>query len=275
MPESKKIISVELTGSDKLGGSARYEDLRKNVRKVFRQIKHRGEWYASVSYSIFSLHELKSEVWDKEQRKYVWNEEADEKKQIDKHFSGWHCHVIVYAENDCKRLCDEITKRWVDVCGSKESKVKALKEYQKVIPCKDTGKIIYTLWQELHADYFPIRGIDTQRKIITKATEEFPNGKDANTLKNWRYSIEQGLQQFGGAQYLINLTYWNGEDHAQKQNEQVKKLWSDVRIKRDMKNLSKIFSRVRNNLARKDLMPLYGKHRLQTWQDLNLGHYGK
>lgn len=275
MPESKKIISVELTGADKLGGSARYEDLRDNVREVFRQIKHKGEWYASVSYSIFSLHELKSEVWDKEARKLVWNAEADEKKKIDKHFSGWHCHLIVYAEKGCSKLCEEITTRWLNVCKGSKSKVYAVKEGQSIIPCYDTGKIIYTLWQELHKDCFPRNGIETQRKIIAKAFEEFPDGKDKKTLLYWRYSIEQGLQQFGGLQYLINLTYWDGDEHARKQNEQVEKLWADVRIKRDMKNFVKLFTRVRNNLARKDMIPLYGKHRLQTWQDLNLGHYGE
>lgn len=275
MEKSKTIISVDLTGADKLGGSARYEDLRDNIREVFKQIKHSGEWFASVSYSIFSLHELKNESYNKDTKRYEWDAKEEEKKQINRHFSKWHCHLIVYAEKDCFMLCENIKQKWLNVCKRKDSKVKATKEGQKIIPCGDTGKIVYTFWQELYRDCFPVNSIETQRKIIEKSCKEFPNGKDAGTLKNWRDNIEQGLQQFGGAQYLINLTYWHGNEHSKKQNEQVEKLWADVRIKRDMKNFVKIFSRVRNNLARKDMMPLYGKHRLSTWQDLNLGHNGE
>lgn len=271
MAKSKKLITVDLSGADKQnGGSAKYTDLKKNIHEVFRQIRHDGEWYASVSYSIFSLHELKSEVWDKEQRKCVWSEEADEKKQIDKHFSNWHCHLIVYADQDCIGLCEDIVERWVNVCGQKKSKVKALEQYQKIIPCGDTGKVIYTLWQELHNSSFPRDYTTTRRKIIAKAHEEFPKGKDSGTLKNWRYSIEQGLQQFTGSQYLINLAIFSHDEYAHKQNEQVEKLWEQVGIIRDFKTMSKIVSKVRRNLAQKDLRKLMGNYREETWKELDL-----
>jgi len=276
MAKSKKLITVELTGADKQsGGSAKYPDLKKNIHAVFKQIRHDGEWYASVSYSIFSLHELKSEVWDSKQRKYVWSKEADEKKKIDKHFSNWHCHLIVYAEQDCIGLCEEIKSRWVNVCERKESRVKALENYQLIIPCSDTGKIIYTLWQELHNSSFPCDYTTVRRKIIAKAHEEFPKGKDSATLKNWRYSIEQGLQQFGGAQYLINLTYWDGDEHAQKQNEQVEKLWEQVGIARDIHTMSKVISTVRKNLAKKDLRKLMQNYHESTWKELDLEYEDK
>lgn len=271
MPKSKKLITVELTGADKQSGeSAKYPDLKKNIRAVFKQIRHDGEWYASVSYSIFSLHELKSEVWDSKQRKCVFSKEADEKKKIDKHFSNWHCHLIVYAEQDCIGLCEEIKSRWVNVCKQKDSRVKALEKYQLIIPCGDTGKIIYTLWQELHNSSFPCDSTTVRRKIIAKAHEEFPKGKDSATLKNWRYSIEQGLQQFTGSQYLINLAIFSHDEHAHKQNEQVEKLWAQVGIARDIHTMSKIVSKVRRNLAQKDLRKLMQNYHESTWKELDL-----
>lgn len=269
--ESKKLFTVDLTGADKQnGGSARYEDMRTNIREVFKQIRHKGEWYVSVSYSIFSLHELKSEVWNKETRRYEYSAEADEKKQIDKHFSGWHCHLIVYAEKDCDRLCDDIRQKWLNVCRRKKSNVRAVGKGQKIKACGDTGKIIYTLWQELHNSSFPFDNTTTRRKIIAKAHEEFPDGKDSGTLENWRYSIEQGLQQFTGTQYHINRALFRHDEHAHKQNKQVEKLWEQVGIPRDFRSIAKVVEKVRRNLAKKDLRKLMGNYRKSTWKKLDL-----
>lgn len=269
--DDKKLFTIELTGADRLGGSARFEDLQANIRKTFHKIRHYGEWYVSVSYSIFSLHKKTEFVKNKKTGKWEYSEEADIKKQIDKHFSNWHCHLIVYAEKEAGKLCNDIVKTWVNVAKEEKSNIKAEWAGQEIIPCYDCGKIIYTLWQELHKDCFPVNSIETQRKIIDKAIENFPDKKvPSTTVKIWRDNIEQGLQQFGGAQWLINETYFAGDSFAKKQNEIVEKLWADVRIKRDFKNMSIVFDRIRSNLKRQDLRKLMQNYHKATWKELDL-----
>lgn len=268
----KKMFRVDLTGVDKYTGkSARVEDLQANIKKTFRRIDHDGEWFVSVSYSVLSLHELKDEKWNKETRKYEYDENAAEKKAIDRHLSPWHCHLIVYAEQDGVGLVDKIKETWLKVCKESGSYVRASKEGQYSTACTDSGFVIYCYWQERFSDYFPVnnKGV-TRKKIIRKAKELFPKPIPSGKIMPWRYAIGQGLAQLSGAQYLINLTYWDGNAHAQKQNKEVENLWSLLRIKRDMETMTDFFAKIRKNLRQEDLRGLMGKYHDSTWEELDL-----
>lgn len=260
-----EVWAVDLAVMDAEGRWLRYRDLKKILDDTMdwvSQVRNdRDEWMVKACYSIFSLHKQ----GDRQKGEGGSWEEAN---PYAVHVSHWHIHVIVWAADRAGALSFGIEDTWRRLC--KERGYRLTDGATSVKRCDDAGKVVYTLWQEVHGAFFSSKQSAKFKHMMKKLQVIFSDsGSPCVNWEIWRSNVYTAISQLTGWDAYVALhDAAAGDIHAKKKAmELIKKrdVFSDVMAGAE---IARIVRKLLRNLGRQDVKPLLKHRKNPTLDDL-------
>lgn len=258
-----EVWAVDLAVMDTEGRWLRYRDLKKILDDTMDWVSQvrKDEWMVKACYSIFSLHKQ----GDRQKGEGGSWEEAN---PYAVHVSHWHIHVIVWAADRAGALSFGIEDTWRRLC--KERGYRLMNGATSVKKCDDAGKVVYTLWQEVHGAFFSSKQSAKFKHMMKKLQVIFSDSRSpCVNWEVWRSNVYTAISQLTGWDAYVALhDAAAGDIHAKKKAmELIKKkdVFGDVVAGTEIK---RIVRKLLRSLDRQDVKPLLKHRKNPTLDDL-------
>ncbi|MGN8837722.1 hypothetical protein ACTNCI_12250 [Mitsuokella jalaludinii] len=258
-----EVWAVDLTAMDAEGRWLRYRDLKKILDDTMDWVSQvrKDEWMVKACYSIFSLHKQ----GDRQKGEGGSWEEAN---PYAVHVSHWHIHVIVWAADRAGSLSCGIEDTWRRLC--KERGYRLMNGATSVKKCDDAGKVVYTLWQEVHGAFFSSKQSAKFKHMMKKLQVIFSDSRSpCVNWEVWRSNVYTAISQLTGwdAYMALHDAAAGDVDAKMKARELIKKrdVFDDVLAGTEIK---RIVRKLLRSLNRQDVKPLLKHRKNPTLDDL-------